>query len=239
MTALHSPATALQSLIGDLSTNFRVVDLSQALYPGVLTADGRYRWPRTARRFELKQWISPGGHFQHFMDVASQVGTHVETPAHIVEGLRQPDGSPISPADVPLETFFGEAVVINCDNANPAGEGNRPLIEIEHLQKVRPGDIVLLWSSRGGRDQPALSDEAGKWLAEKPIKMIGVQAAWLPNGPHISFMGESNPPIPIIEELDHLEDLTSERVLFFGVPIRIHYIEATWIRAFAFEPKRP
>src|SRR5262249_51022675 len=101
MVPLQAPQS-LQSLVHTLFESYRVVDLSEALSPGVLKADGHYWWSQTARRYELRQWISPGGHFQHFVDAASQVGTHVETPAHIVEGARQPDGSTISPADVPL-----------------------------------------------------------------------------------------------------------------------------------------
>jgi kynurenine formamidase len=228
---------SLQSLVTALSQSFRVVDLSEALNPGVLKADGHYWWSQTGRRYELRQWISPGGHFQHFVDAASQVGTHVETPAHIHDGARQPDGSTISPADMPLETFFGEAVVINCDGIPPSGDGSRPLVQIEHVRKARPGDIVLLWSSAGGHSGPALSDEAAQWLADLPIKLIGEQHVVLPNEPHRIFLGKSNGPIPIMEEIKHLEALRSERVLFFGLPIRVHRIEATSIRAMAFEPR--
>ena len=236
MIALPS-SQSLQSLVTALSQSFRVVDLSEALSPGVLKADGHYWWSQTGRRYELRQWISPGGHFQHFVDAASQVGTHVETPAHIHDGARQADGSTISPADMPLETFFGEAVVINCDGIPASGDGKRPRVQIEHVRQARPGDIVLLWSSADGHSGPALSDEAAQWLADLPIKLIGEQHVVLPNEPHRIFLGKPNAPIPIMEEIKHLETLRAERVLFFGVPIRVHRIEATSIRAMAFEPR--
>ena len=60
---------------------------------------------------------------------------------------------------------------------------------------------------------------------------------FIPNPPHVSFLGRAAGPIPIIEEIKHLEDLTHDRIFFFGVPIRVHNIEASWIRAFAFEPR--
>jgi kynurenine formamidase len=220
-----------------LAEEYRVVDLSEALVPGHQLADGHYRWSKTPRRYELRQWISPGGHFQHFVDAASQVGTHVETPAHIVEGTRMPDGSTISPADVPLDTFFGEAVVINCDGISPGGSGQRPLVQIDHVREARAGDIVLLWSTASGAATPALSDEAAQWLADLPIKLIGEQHVMLPNEPHRMFLGKEGTPIPIMEEIKHLETLHAKRVLFFGLPIRIHRIEATSIRAIAFEPR--
>jgi kynurenine formamidase len=233
---LQAPQS-LESLVATLFESFRVVDLSEALVPGVLKADGHYWWSQTARRYELRQWISPGGHFQHFVDAASQVGTHVETPAHIVDGVRQPDGTTISPADMPLETFFGEAVVINCDGLPASNDGKRPRVPVEHVKQARAGDIVLLWSSASGPATPALSDEAAQWLADLPIKLIGEQHVILPNEPHRMFLGRTGGPIPIMEEIKHLETLRSDRVLFFGLPIRVHRIEATSIRAIAFEPR--
>ncbi|MBV9544217.1 MAG: cyclase family protein [Chloroflexi bacterium] len=228
--------SALDELARALSGEYRLVDLSEALVPGQWLADGHYRWSQTPRRYELRQWISPGGHFQHFVDAASQVGTHVETPAHIADGARLPDGSPISPGDVPLETFFGPAAVINCDAARRAGDGSRPLVSVEQVRAARPHDIVLLWSSTPGPNGPALSDEAARWLADLPIKLIGEQHVVLPNEPHRLFLGRTDHPIPIMEELKHLETLSRDRVLFFGLPLRVHRIEATSIRAIAFEP---
>jgi kynurenine formamidase len=233
---VQAPHT-LESLVRTLSADYRVVDLSEALVPGVMEADGHYRWSQTPRRYELRQWISPGGHFQHFVDVASQVGTHVETPAHIHDGTRKADGSAISPADIPLETFFGEAVVINCDAVKASEGGSRPMVGPEHVQQARAGDIVLLWSSTGNPNGPALSDAAARFLADLPIRLIGEQHVALPNEPHRLFLGKAGAPIPIMEELKHLETLRRERVLFFGLPIRVHRIEATSIRAMCFEPR--
>ena len=86
-------------------------------------------------------------------------------------------------------------------------------------------------------DGPAISDEAGQYLADLPIKMIGEQHVFIPNPPHVSFLGREAGIIPIMEEIKHLEDLKHDRVFFFGVPIRVQRIEASWIRAFAFEPR--
>jgi kynurenine formamidase len=110
-------------------------------------------------------------------------------------------------------------------------------VGVEHVRQARAGDIVLLWSSTSGSTAPALSDEAAQWLADLPIKLIGEQHVLLPNEPHRIFLGKVNGPIPIMEEIKHLETLRAERVLFFGLPIRVHRIEATSIRAIAFEPR--
>src|SRR5438105_4267736 len=110
-------------------------------------------------------------------------------------------------------------------------EGSR----LGDLSQVRAGDIVLLWSAKAGREQPSLSLEAARHLANLPIKMIGVQGVVVPYDQHVALLGKSGGPIPIIEELEHCEDLRAERFLFLGLPMRVHHLEASWIRAVAFE----
>jgi kynurenine formamidase len=225
----------LASLLATLSEGCRLVDLSAEVHPGIMYADGRYRWGSERRRFELKQWISMGNHLQTFIDAGSHVGTHVDMPCHIHEGARAADGRELASADMPLQTFFGEGIAIDCDPIAPRAGGRRASVEPEHLTGVRPGDIVLLWSSKHGPDQPSLSLEAAHRLADLPIKMIGVQNVVVPYEQHVALLGRAGGPIPIIEELDHCEDLRAERFLFLGLPMRVHHLEASWIRAVAFE----
>jgi kynurenine formamidase len=226
----------LDSLVTTLFERCRLVDLSEEVHPGIMYADGRYRWGSERRRFELRQWISMGNHFQTFIDAGSHVGTHVDMPCHIHEGAKAADGSELASADMPLQTFFGEGIAVDC-NAIAPGAGGRASIERSHLSKVRAGDIALLWSSRQGREQPSLSLEAARHLADLPIKMIGVQGVVVPYEQHVALLGKAGGPIPIIEELAHCEDLRAERFLFMGLPMRVHHLEASWIRAVAFEPR--
>src|SRR5207248_5254401 len=130
----------------------------------------------------------------------------------------------------------GEAIAIDCKAIEPAA-GGRASVEMAHLGEIKAGDIVLLWSSKGGRQQPSLSLEAARHLANLPIKMIGVQGVVVPYDQHVALLGKSGGPIPIIEELEHCEDLRAERFLFLGLPMRVHHREASWIRAVAFEPR--
>ena len=51
---------SLESLVRVLRKRYRVVDLSEALVPGVLEADGHYHWSQTPRRYELRQWTRSG-----------------------------------------------------------------------------------------------------------------------------------------------------------------------------------
>jgi len=227
---------SVESLVNALREHCRLGDLAAEVRPGIMYADGRYRWGEARRRFELKQWVSMGNHYQTFIDAGSHVGTHVDMPSHIREGARRPDGGELAAADMPLESFFGEAIAIDC-NGLAAGAAGRPGVGPEHLRGVRAGDIVLLWSSQPGPAQPALSLEAARHLASLPIKMIGVQGVIVPYEQHVALLGRADGPIPIIEELEHCEELRAERFLFFGLPMRVHHLEASWIRAIAFETK--
>jgi kynurenine formamidase len=67
--------------------------------------------------------------------------------------------------------------------------------------------------------------------------MIGVQNVVVPYDQHVALLGKAGGPIPIIEELDHCADLRAERFLFLGLPMRVQHLEASWIRAVAFEPR--
>jgi kynurenine formamidase len=224
-------------LVTTLFERYRLVDLSAEVHPGIMYADGRYRWGSERRRFELKQWISLGNHFQTFIDAGSHVGTHVDMPCHIHEGAKAADGAELASADMPLQTFFGEGVAIDCGQIAPRAGARRPSVEPEHLGRVRAGDILLLWSSKDGPDQPSLSLTAARQLADLPIKMIAVQNVVVPYEQHVALLGKAGGPIPIIEELAHCEDLRAERFLFMGLPMRVHHLEASWIRAVAFEPR--
>jgi len=207
------------SELTDLFMNYKIIDLSVEVHPGVQKIDGNYHWGNQIRKFEIRQFIAPGPHFMYWVDTETHVGTHVELPAHIIEGSK-------SPTEMPLEIFMGKAIVLRFDS---------PLITPSDLDKVEAGDIVLIWSPNGGRI-PLISAESAKLLAEKPIKMLGVQNVAAGNDTHEALLGKKNAPIPIIEELAHLEEIKAERVFFIGLPLRVAELDSSWIRAIALEP---
>lgn len=204
--------------LNDLFRNYKIIDLSVEVRPGVQKIDGNYHWGNQIRKFEIRQFIALGPHFMYWVDTETHVGTHVELPAHIIEGSK-------SPTEMPLEIFMGKAIVLRFDS---------PLITPADLTKVEAGDIVLMWSP-GGR-MPLISAESAKLLAEKPIKMLGVQNVAAGNDTHEALLGKKDVPIPIIEELAHLEEIKTERVFFIGLPLRVAELDSSWIRAIALEP---
>lgn len=156
--------------------------------------------------------------------------------------------------EYPLETFMGPAAVCDLTSVRPV-EGENEKGEIvnkgqdispDHLSNIQTGDIVLMWSPYRGSEQPILPAETAKWLADKKIKMLAVempgvnwetnaQAPQPNNSPtHRNMLGNN---IPITYPLVNVSTLTKERVFYIGLPLSVERLEATWIRAVAFEER--
>ena len=81
--------TVLETLTQQLFTNYRMVDLSVEIRPGVQKVDGHYQWGNQLRKFEIRQFIAPGPHFMYWVETETHVGTHVELPAHIIDAINK------------------------------------------------------------------------------------------------------------------------------------------------------
>lgn len=103
--------------------------------------------------------------------IASHSGTHIDAPLHAL-----PSGASLD--QLPLEAFFGPAVVIPVDRRG--GEAIEPgdLASAD----VRRDDIVLVatgWDRFFGDPEtyylhPFLSDAAADWLVERRVKMLAM-----------------------------------------------------------------
>jgi len=215
----------------DLS-KFRIIDLSIELHPGILKVNGEYIHGREVRRFELRQFIyGLDKTFMHWVETETHIGTHVEMPAHYLE-----DGK--SASEMPIETFMGEAVVLKFDFLKPKNGKGLP-IKAKHLSKVRRGDIVLMYSPYKGDEAPYISAEAARWLAEKPIKLLGVQNVGIDESCDSMEIHDNmlRNDIPIVENLVNLDKIKRDRVFYIGLPLRVYGMDSSWIRAVALEEK--
>lgn len=101
-------------------------------------------------------------------------GTHMNTPMHMIQG-----GA--SAAEIPLEHFFGNGVIVSIPKK--AWE----LVTAEDLDAANPGirrgDFVVIvtgWHHKYSDsleyfgDSPGLAKEAAQWLADKEVKLVGV-----------------------------------------------------------------
>lgn len=156
--------------------------------------------------------------------------------------------------EYPLETFMGPAAVCDLTPVKPIeGENDKGEkimkgqdITPDHLSNVQTGDIVLMWSPYRGSEMPVLPGDTANWLADRKIKMLAIEmpgVAWethaqgdQPNNSltHRAMLGNN---IPITYPLVNVSTLTKDRVFYIGLPLSVEQLEATWIRAVAFEEK--
>ncbi|MFT7577803.1 MAG: kynurenine formamidase, partial [Alphaproteobacteria bacterium] len=164
--------------------------------------------------------------------IGDHAGTHVDAPVHF-------DASPdaLSVDEMPLETFFTEAVCLDLSHKELKTD-----ISIDDLEAaveaagidIRPHDTVLLHMDFYGRtngtpayltDFPGLTKQSARWLGEKKINMFGLEAV-SPGRPgrnnfevhHVCRdMGFTH-----IEGLVNLEKLVGKgRFRFIGFPLKI------------------
>jgi len=148
--------------------------------------------------------------------------------------------------EMPLETFYGTAAVCNLKEVKPVDGKGQPILP-EHFANVRKGDIVLMCSPYRGGEQPYLPAGTSKWLAEvKQIKMLAVEVPGIlwevdakkpspNNSPTHRNMMQNN--IPVTYPLTNISTLTKDRVFYLGMPLNVVNLEASFVRALAFEEK--
>jgi len=211
--------------------DYRIIDLSEEIIPGILKVNGEYLHGNQIRRFEIRQFIyAPDKALMHWVETETHIGTHVELPAHLTDGAK-------SASEMPLESFMGEAVILKFDFLKPV-EGKGQPIKPSHLEKVRENDIVLLWSPYVSDESPYISPESAEWLAKKPVKMVGVQNIGVeaPGGSMATHNNLLRNDIPLIEGLVNLDKVQKERIFYIGLPLRVKGLDSSWIRAIALEP---
>jgi len=82
--------------------NYKVVDLSKAIRPGILKINGEYIHGDQVRRLELREFVYQYDKcIMHWIDTETHIGTHVEGPSHY------PSGNKLV-SELPLDTFMGE-----------------------------------------------------------------------------------------------------------------------------------
>ncbi len=208
----------------------RMLDLSRPITP----CDHRFVHYRTSV-VEVDEPPSDRWYITTSLEMGGHAGTHVEAPLHAIE-----NGTGI--IDLDLERFFGEAIVLDLSE-----EAQGKALSPEQLQRaaapgggVRPGDITFFrfdWDKRGG-ELPYPSTDALRWLVEQGIKLLGIDT------PGLDIPGDRSLPnhhllftngIPLIESLDHLDQLQRPRVYVFAQPLPAAETDAIPLRVLAFE----
>lgn len=124
--------------------------------------------------------VSGSQTFMQRIETTMHIGTHFDAPRHII-----PDGPDL--ASIPLETLYGDGVIVDISGAVGAWDIIRP----KHLtarMEIHPGDIVIVHT--GWHDhfvygkapdperylfrQPGGDIELARWIVDMRLKWIGV-----------------------------------------------------------------
>jgi arylformamidase len=222
----------------------KIIDLTLELHDGLITYAGHPPIQiKEQSTFESskKRYIHPCEGFEsRLISFSDHSGTHVDAPLHFIKG-----GD--SAENIPVEKMFGEALILDVSNLKRPDEPvTKELLE-EAEQKqgvyVEKDDIVLIriwskkWGDEGFFEALALDESAGKWLADKKVRVVGLD---LPNvdvnhnmhrGVHLDLLGNH---IYIVENLINLDQLPNHsRFMFFALPLKLKNATASPVRAVA------
>lgn len=210
-----------------------IIDLTQELsndmplYPGMARPSFRDIAVVAKDGYGMSEW-----------HLRNHIGTHVDAPTHLVEGETLDD--------IPLTRLVAEAVVLDFSQHAPGPLARQ---EIEpHLERVHPGDIVLIYSG-GSRYWGAEQywsgwcypdAEAAQLLIGRGISAIGF------DGPSADPINLSDPENVIVdlhylwlksgtlllENLTNLDQLP-ERSLLVVAPLKVAHANGAPARIYA------
>jgi arylformamidase len=208
----------------------KIFDISRPLFNGLAP------WPGdTAYYYELKWKMTEGATVNvGAVQMGVHNGSHADAPLHFQQGA-------VSIDRMPLETYVGEAVVVDLTGKFENGDARD--ITIADLEPV--GDAVisaprLLLKTAVWKDEkifppwiPVMASDVPAWLGERKVKLLGldvpsvdpIEAKVLTNHHALTAAG-----IAIVESLE-LSQVEAGRYHLSALPLRIAGGDAAPVRA--------
>ncbi|WP_069650905.1 cyclase family protein [Caloranaerobacter ferrireducens] len=223
----------------------RLIDLSQEIYQGMSVFPMHQKTFIMTNMTHEENMKTTGSKTLGFSARNLLISEHGGTHSDAVWEYK-PTGDTID--KMPLEYFWGSAI---CIDVSFVPESR--MIEPEDLEKavknsgqeIKPGDIVLLYTGHYDRNfgtdkwqttYTGLSYEGAKWLAEKGVVNIGVDAPAIDHPKDLNFSGHlvcGEYDITNTENLCNLDKVVNKRFLYFGLPLKIRDGSGSPIRAVA------
>jgi arylformamidase len=222
-------------------SKYNVIDLSEKVQTALLKRNGDYihGYSEAGRIVYLEEFYLSGwpGVRMHFIEGETHSGTHIEAPYKVFK-----DGRDVT--QMPLESFMGEAVVVDC-SAKKAGEG----ITGKELEAagVKEGDGVLVRGPPTALSPlPYMTEEATSWLIGKKIKILAFQNSTEYHPDQLSGKAPNDRGnaielfkngVVIIDGIVNLEKIKKKRVFLIALPLNFTHLETSWGRVVALEEK--
>ncbi|RKD31653.1 cyclase family protein [Thermohalobacter berrensis] len=223
----------------------RLIDLSQEIFEGMSVFPMHQKTFIMTNMTHKENMRETGSKTLGFSARNLLISEHGGTHSDAVWEFK-PSGPTID--KMPMECFWGSAICIDVSNV-PASK----MIEPKDLetalrkseQEINKGDIVLLYTGHYDRNfgtdkwqttYTGLSYDGAKWLAERGVVNIGVDAPSIDHPDDLDFSGhlvcgEYN--ITNTENLCNLDKVLNKRFLYIGLPLKIRDGSGSPIRAVA------
>jgi len=186
----------------------------------------------------IKQFstVEKEGFAEKELELATHIGTHMDAPAHMIDGGKTLDQYQVS-------DFTGRAYIITFSQDDLEGlEQDEYLSQFEN--EIREADFIILktdWSEKWGsdayfKDYPALDKSGAEYLSSFRIKGIGLDAISIDQhdnenyDAHHIILGNE---ILIIENLTGLDKIRSSFFNLFVFPLKIVDSDGSPLRAVA------
>lgn len=204
----------------------RIIDLTHPIHEGMITAPAP--WHPVVKITQYGRHCLEGRE-SYEISFGSHTGTHIDTPAHMIEG-----GSP-RVDKIPLSTLIGPAKMMRI----PKGSYGR--ITVADLEAtgvtVNPGDRVVLntgWYKTWGtqqffREYPSITPEAAQWFVDHGViyLMMDIPSPddpkeklepGQPNPMHVAFLSNG---IFISEYVTNLDEIGADEFEVVALPLLV------------------
>lgn len=158
--------------------------------------------------------LSKDGYYDHYVSIGTHVGTHMDAPAHMLEGGKSLD-------QVSIERFAGRGVYIRA--------GKDIALNSFEETDIQEGDIVLVHTGMSDEYHsasyfemyPVLSEEIAEYLIEKKVSAVGFDTCSPDKAPFPIHKLLLQNDILIIENLTNLVALEGKEFKVYAFPIKL------------------
>jgi kynurenine formamidase len=206
-----------------------VIDLSQTIIDGMLVFPGDPESSfSTAYHYEH-------GYFVSRLNMGTHTGTHVDTPAHRIQGKK-------TLSDLKPEQYIGwKTLVMDFPEMGKGAILSRA--ECSAFEEDIAGcDAALIktgWAVYAGKPAfydgfPGLDESAADWLLEHRIRLIALESPSVHPVKHLEIHRKLlENEILIIEGIAHTDLLNTKYIELHAVPLRLDNLDGSPVRAYA------
>lgn len=208
-----------------------MIDLTLPVEPDMLSFPG---YPAFEK--EVVRTYDTNGHLSHRFTATTHTGTHIDAPAHYIEGATTVDRldleTLVGPADVlDLRSYQGEPIsraILDAESP-PLDPGSRLVLVTGDVDTLPPDETFF-------EEASVLTADAADWLVEQEVSLLAndflTEGLEDPERPvHHTVLGAG---IPVVEYLCNTDEIADEeRVELTCLPLLLAGLEGAPTRVIA------